>query len=65
MIQFLAKHLIKNYQDITSPPVRRAYGVLCGCVGVALNLLLFAGKLLAGINQTERKKRHEIFAEKG
>ena len=49
MIQFLAKHLIKNYQDITSPPVRRAYGVLCGCVGVALNLLLFAGKLLAGI----------------
>ncbi len=41
MIQFLAKHLIKNYQDITSPPVRRAYGVLCGCVGVALNLLLF------------------------
>ena len=49
MIQFLAKHLIKNYQDITSQPVRRAYGVLCGCVGVALNLLLFAGKLLAGI----------------
>ena len=28
--------------------MRRAYGALCGCVGIALNLLLFACKLLAG-----------------
>ena len=49
MIQFLAKHFIKNYQETTDPAVRRAYGVLCGCVGITLNLLLFAGKLIAGI----------------
>ena len=49
MIQFLAKHLIKDYENISDQTVRRAYGVLCGCVGIALNLLLFAGKLLAGI----------------
>lgn len=28
---------------------RRAYGILCGALGIALNLLLFAGKYLAGI----------------
>ncbi len=49
MIHFLAKHLIKDHEDISSPAVRRAYGILCGCVGIGLNLLLFAGKLLAGI----------------
>lgn len=49
MIHFLAKHFIENYQDTNDQAVRRAYGVLCGCVGIALNILLFAGKLLAGI----------------
>ena len=49
MIHFLAKHLIKDHEDISSPAVRRAYGILCGCVGIGLNLLLFGGKLLAGI----------------
>lgn len=49
MIHFLAKHIIKDYENVSSPAVRRAYGILCGCVGIALNLLLFAGKLLAGI----------------
>ncbi len=49
MIHFLAKHLIKDHENISSPAVRRAYGILCGCVGIGLNLLLFAGKLLAGI----------------
>lgn len=49
MIHFLAKHIIKDYENVASPAVRRAYGILCGCVGVALNLLLFAGKLLAGL----------------
>ena len=48
MIGLLAKHLIKDYQNITAPEVRRAYGVLCGAVGIAINLLLFALKLLAG-----------------
>lgn len=49
MIHFLAKHLIKDHKNISSPAVRRAYGILCGCVGIGLNLLLFGGKLLAGI----------------
>ncbi|MDE7218793.1 MAG: cation diffusion facilitator family transporter [Oscillospiraceae bacterium] len=49
MIHFLAKHFIKDYRNTASQTVRRAYGVLCGCVGIGLNLLLFAGKLLAGI----------------
>lgn len=48
MIQFLARHLIRDADNVTDPAVRRGYGVLCGCVGIALNLLLFAGKLLAG-----------------
>lgn len=49
MIQYLSRRLIHNYDNVTDPAVRRAYGVLCGCVGIALNLLLFLGKLLAGI----------------
>ena len=32
-----------------SPDCRRRCGLLAGGAGVALNLLLFAGKLLAGI----------------
>ena len=48
MIGLLAKHLIKDYQNVAAPVVRRAYGVLCGAVGIAINLLLFALKLLAG-----------------
>lgn len=49
MITFLAKRFIKNQEDITSPSVRQAYGILCGAAGIFLNLLLFAGKLLAGL----------------
>ena len=49
MIKFIAKLFIKDYQNISSPAVRRGYGILSGCVGIGLNLLLFAGKLLAGM----------------
>ena len=49
MIQVLAKLFIKDYKNTADQTVRRGYGILCGAVGVALNLLLFAGKLLAGI----------------
>ncbi len=48
MISFLSRRFIQNCEDVDDPAVRRAYGVLCGCVGIALNLLLFACKLLAG-----------------
>ena len=32
----------------TKAQLRKDYGILCGAVGIALNTLLFAGKLLAG-----------------
>ena len=48
MISLLAKKFIKNREDVTSPAVRQAYGMLCGIVGIAFNVLLFALKLLAG-----------------
>ena len=49
MIELLARRLIRDHDHVTDPAVRRAYGVLCGCAGIALNLLLFAGKCLAGL----------------
>ena len=49
MIQFLSRRFIKDCDNADDPAVRRAYGVLCGCVGIALNVLLFGGKLLAGL----------------
>lgn len=49
MITLLTRIFIKDYQNTSSPAVRQAYGVLCGAVGIALNLLLFAGKFFAGL----------------
>ena len=48
MIHFLAAFFIKDRQNYMSPKVRQAYGVLCGAVGIGLNILLFIGKWLAG-----------------
>lgn len=48
MIDFLIRRFVKNHENVTDPAVRRAYGMLCGLVGVGLNVLLFALKLLAG-----------------
>ena len=48
MVTFLAKIFIKNPSDYHSREVRQAYGMLCGTVGILLNILLFAGKWLAG-----------------
>lgn len=49
MTRLLAGIFIKDRENVSDPGVRQAYGVLCGAVGIALNLLLFAGKWLAGI----------------
>ncbi len=49
MITLLAQLLIKDHNNTDLPEVRRAYGVLSGTVGIFLNILLFAGKLSAGI----------------
>ena len=48
MISILSRLFIKNHADTSDPGVRRAYGVLCGAVGIFLNVLLFAAKYLAG-----------------
>ncbi len=49
MISLFAKLLIKNRENTSDPAVRQKYGVLCGIMGIVLNLLLFAGKVFAGI----------------
>ena len=48
MIKLLAKIFIKDSQNTADSKVRVAYGYLCGAVGIALNVLLFAGKIIAG-----------------
>ena len=48
MIKLLAKIFIKDGADGSSPETRRKYGVLCGAVGIALNVLLFALKIFVG-----------------
>ena len=49
MIKLLAKLFIKNNKDYSKSEVRTAYGMLCGSFGIFLNILLFAGKLTAGL----------------
>ncbi len=49
MITLLTKIFIRDNRNTSSPAVRQAYGVLCGVVGIGLNLLLFAGKFFAGL----------------
>ncbi len=48
MIALLSKWLIPNRENTSDPVVRRAYGQLCGVMGIALNVLLFIGKFFAG-----------------
>lgn len=48
MIKLLASIFINDRQNFRLPAVRRAYGILCGIVGICLNVLLFAIKFIAG-----------------
>lgn len=48
MISLLSRLFIADRENTSNPEVRKAYGVLCGGAGIALNILLFAGKFLAG-----------------
>ena len=48
MLTFLAKKFIKDHENYADARVRGAYGKLCGALGIVWNVLLFAGKLLAG-----------------
>lgn len=49
MVQLLVRFFIKNHEKIEDAGVRRAYGMLCSIVGIGLNVMLFAGKYLAGV----------------
>ena len=46
MISLLARLFIKQSSD--EQAVRKAYGILCGAVGIGFNVLLFIGKFFAG-----------------
>ena len=48
MLSLLSKLFIKDRENITDPRVRGSWGTLCGALGIALNLMLFALKLFAG-----------------
>lgn len=47
--KFLITKFIKNSSDINNKKVRDAYGYLGGLVGIIVNLILFATKLIIGI----------------
>lgn len=48
MIELLSHIFIKNKDKMSPSDLRRAYGILSSLVGIGLNILLFAGKYLAG-----------------
>ena len=49
MTELLLRLFVKDRENTENPKVRGAYGKLAGIVGIVCNLLLFAGKLLAGL----------------
>lgn len=48
MDRLLGKLFIKDFENYKIPTVRRAWGTLVAIFGIIMNLLLFAGKLIAG-----------------
>lgn len=49
MLDALLRRFVPDWQQTDDPDVRRRCGMLAGGTGIALNLLLFAGKLAAGL----------------
>ena len=49
MLNLLAKWFIPNHDNTKDPKVRAAYGSLCGIVGIIINILLSALKLVVGL----------------
>ena len=49
MTQLLLRLFVPDYQDSSKPGVRSAVGKLAGMTGILCNIILFAGKLFAGI----------------
>lgn len=48
MVQLLRKLFIKNYDQLADEKVRVAHGKMASLFGIISNLVLFAGKMLAG-----------------
>ena len=49
MITLLHHLFIKNNKKYQGDNERQGYGILCGIIGILLNILLFVGKYAAGI----------------
>ncbi len=49
MVSFLINKFIKNPENVSDPAVRRKYGLVCGGLGVLINMVLFLAKLAAGL----------------
>lgn len=49
MSHLLCQLFIKDHTNVTDPTVRRKHGTLVSTVGIICNLLLCAGKLIAGV----------------
>ena len=49
MTNLLIKFFIKDYNDPSNPTVREKYGVFSSIVGIVINLILAAIKLIAGL----------------
>ena len=49
MTELLCRLFVKDRENIRSPEVRRAYGTLASIVGIIVNLVLAAGKILVGM----------------
>ncbi len=49
MTGLLIRLFVRNHQNTQDPQVRTAYGKLSGWVGIVCNLLLCAGKFIAGL----------------
>ena len=49
MLTFLAKLFIPDRDNYKDQAVRTRYGLVCSALGIALNVLLFVGKYIAGV----------------
>lgn len=49
MTELLCRLFVKDRDNIRSPEVRRAYGTLASIVGIIVNIVLAAGKIIVGV----------------
>jgi len=49
MLSLLSKLFIPDRENYRDPGVRTRYGLVCSALGIALNIVLFIGKYIAGV----------------